>query len=246
MDMKPNQYWYCKILAMVVISSIHCSTYLLIAMTFERFYSIIRPHKAASFNTVKRAKITIVLIYCFSICYNIPFLFIADNDGRICIQNSIASVNIYGELYYWLSEVINFVLPFVLLLTMNNVIIHTLRQRSKLKMSETLNHSHNSKSKNADGQIFTMLLLVTFGYLILNIPVRTIVFYLNFYSGHTANYYAGLHLFYQIGEKTLYTNHGINFFLYVMSGKKFRIDLKNIFICNRKSKSERTIFFIGG
>ena len=172
-------------------------------------------------------------------------MFIADNDGRICIQNSIASVNVYGELYYWLSEVINFVLPFVLLLTMNSVIIHTLRQRSKLKMSETLDQGHNSKSKNSDGQIFIMLLLVTFGYLILNIPVRTIVFYLNFYSGRTAYYYAGLHLFYQIGEKTFYTNHGINFFLYVMSGQKFRIDLKNLLICSKKSKSERTISFHG-
>ena len=41
-------------------------------MTFERFYSIIRPHKAASFNTVKRTKITILIIVivtgCMSAC----------------------------------------------------------------------------------------------------------------------------------------------------------------------------------
>ena len=106
----------------------------------------------------------------------------------------------------------------------------------------------NSKDKNSDRQIFTMLLLVTFGYLILNIPVKSLIFYLNFYSGHTTYYYAGLHLFYQIGEKTLYTNHGINFFLYAMSGQKFRTDLKNLFICNKKSNSERgirAISFIG-
>ena len=133
--MKPNQLWYCKILA-IFISSIHCSTYLLMAMTFERFYSIIRPHKAASFNTIKRAKIIISFTYTFSFLYNKPYLFIADNDGRICIQNSIASVNVYGELYYWLSEVISFILPFVSLLTMNSVIIHTLRQRSKFNISK--------------------------------------------------------------------------------------------------------------
>ena len=234
---------------MIVISSIHCSTYLLIAMTFERFYSIIRPHKAALFNTMKRAKITIAITYSFSFSYNIPYLFIADNDGRICIQNKIASVNVYGELYYWFSEVISFILPFISLLTMNSFIIHTLRQRSKLKMSEAQDQSQkmgqNIKNKSSDRQIFTMLLLVTFGYLILNIPVKSLIFYLNFYSGHTAYYYAGLHLFYQIGEKTFYTNHGINFFLYVMSGQKFRTDLKNLFICSKNSKSERTISFHG-
>ena len=247
--MKPNQLWYCKLLAMIVISSMHCSTYLLMAMTFERFYRVIRPHKAASFNTIKRAKIIISFTYTFSFSYNIPYLFIADNDGRICIQNKFASVNVYGELYYWFSEVISFILPFVSLLTMNSVIIHTLRQRSKLKMSEAQDKSQkmgqNIKNKNSDRQIFTMLLLVTFGYLILNIPVKSLIFYLNFYSGQTAYYYAGLHLFYQIGEKTFYTNHGINFFLYVMSGQKFRTDLKNLFICSKKSKSERTISFNG-
>ena len=190
---------------MVVISSIHCSTYLLIAMTFECFYSIVRPHKVASFNTIKRAKFTIGLIYTFSFSYNIPYLFIADNDGRICIQNKFAAVNVYGELYYWLSEVISFILPFVSLLTMNSIIIHTLRQRLKVKLSETVDHSQKmsqtSRSQNSDRQIFTMLLLVTFGYLILTIPVKCLNFYLNFYSGHIAYNYAGSHLFYQIGEK---------------------------------------------
>ena len=128
---------------------------------------------------------------------------------------------------------------------MNSVLIHTLRQRLKLKMSEKQDQSqkmgHNSKNKNSDRQIFTMLLLVTFGYLILNIPVKSLIFYLNFYSGHTTYYYASLHLFYRIGGKTLYTNHGINFFLYFMSGQKFRTDLKNLFICNKNSNSERAI-----
>ena len=36
-----------------------------------------------------------------------------------------------------------------------------------------------------------MLLLVTFGYLILITPGKVLIFYLNFYSGHTAYYYAG-------------------------------------------------------
>ena len=133
--MKPNQFWYCKMAVMAVLGSIQCSTYLIIAMTFERFYSIIRPHKAASFNTVKKAKIIIAFTYVFSFLFNLPYLFIGDNDDRFCIPNSIASINVYGELYYWLYEVISFILPFVSLLTMNSVIIHTLRQRSKQKLT---------------------------------------------------------------------------------------------------------------
>ena len=168
--MKPNQFWYCKIAVMNVLGSIQCSTYLIIAMTFERFYSIIRPHKAASFNTVKRAKIIIAFTYVFSFLFNLPYLFIGDNDDIFCIPNSIASANVYGELYYWLYEVISFILPFVSLLTMNSVIIHTLRQRSRQKLTRSETQGQNEgqilKKKNSDKQIFTMLLLVMFGCLI--------------------------------------------------------------------------------
>ena len=88
----------------------------------------------------------------------------------------------------------------------------------------------NIKGKHPEKQIITMPLVVTFVYLILLIPTRSVVLYIIFYNDTTPYYYAGLHLFYQIGEKTFYTNHGINFFLYVMSGQKFRTDLKNLFI----------------
>ena len=83
-------------------------------MTFECFYSIIQPHKAASFNMVKRAKITIAFIFMFAYSYHSPHLFISGNNGRLCIPNRIANVNIYGAFFHWLSEVISFILPLCL------------------------------------------------------------------------------------------------------------------------------------
>ena len=41
--------------------------------------------------------------------------------------------------------------------------------------------------------------------------------------------FAGYFLFYHAGYKLQLTNYGINFFLYVISGKKFRTDLKKLF-----------------
>ena len=239
--MPPNQLGYCTMQVFMLWSSLLCSTYLLIAMTFERFYSIIRPHKAASFNTVKRAKITIACIFVFGFSFSSPYLFITTNIGRLCIPNKFASNNVLGEFYYWFSEVITFIFPFVSLLTMNSVIIHTLRQRSKQNLlgsqgqDQTEGQNAKGRSRNPEKQVIIMLLLVTFVYLGLLTPTKTVVFYLNFYSGNTPYYYASLHLFYQIGEKTYYSNHGINFFLYVTSGQKFRTDLRNLFRSKNKS-----------
>ena len=85
-----------------------------------------------------------------------------------------------------------------------------------------------------------MLLLVTFAYLSLTLPNKILEIYLIFNSGDTPTYYATLHLFYQLSGKLYYTNHGINFFLYVMSGQKFRTDLKNLFI-KRKRMDNRNV-----
>ena len=67
----PGPYWYCALTNGILFSAFLCSTLLILSMTFDRFYSIIRPHKAATFNTVKRAKITIFAVVVFSILYNI-------------------------------------------------------------------------------------------------------------------------------------------------------------------------------
>ena len=207
-DMPPNQYWYCTLVNSIVLTATMCSTCFIMTMTFERFYSIIRPHKAASFNTVKKARIIIVCIIILSISFNIPHLFLSDHDGRFCVANRISSVNVYGAFYYWSSFAVNFALPFVSLLAMNSVIIHTLRQRSKLDLTRSegqgQSEGQSSKTKSSEKQIYIMLLLVTFGFLILTTPLYILILYQNSYHGTTPHFHAGFYLFYNVGEKTYY------------------------------------------
>ena len=215
-------------------------------MTFERVYGILRPHKAASFNTVKRAKITIICVVIFSILYNSPHIFLSSSVGRQCIPYGQAMKVVYGQFYYWLSFILQFALPFVLLLSMNCVIIHTLRTRVKFNVTISDPKTHcerkvqgqsqghdkcqTSKMQNAERQIYIMLLLVTFGFLILLTPAYAFYLYQMFYDYDKSPYaFAGFYLYNSVSQKAIYTNNGINFFLYVMSGKKFRTDLVNLF-----------------
>ena len=225
------------------------STLLIIAMTFERCYSIVKLHKSASVNTTQKAKITITCVCIFSSLYNIPNLFFSDYQGTRCIVNKSSIPNV--QIYAWLSFIIIFALPFILLLVMNCVIIFKLHQRSKLSVaiSRTQDQAQNHKMKSSDKQVYIMLLLVTFAYLILVTPMTT---YSTLYSSviapriKSSKMFAGIYLYYQVGHKLHSTNNGINFFLYVMSGQKFRNDLLNLFRSKRKSKdistpSENTI-----
>ena len=61
-----------------------CSNLFVISMTFDRFYGIIRPHKAASFNTVKRARIMVACIVIFCSIYNIPHYFLSAVEATHC------------------------------------------------------------------------------------------------------------------------------------------------------------------
>ena len=237
--MKPNQWWYCAIAQYFLFTAVMCSTYSIVNMTFERFYSIIRPHKAASFNTVKRAKITIASVIIFSFIYNTPILYLNRNDGKICLLNCLASGHFLAGFYYLLSLAVRFALPFVLLLAMNCVIINTLRQRSKINLTKLSGQGQtegqNTKNKQTERQIYIMLLLVTFGFLILTTPGYVMSITQKFFQKNTPEFKAAFYLMYQIGEKTFYTNHGINFFLYVISGQKFKNDLMKLMFLNKAS-----------
>ena len=203
-------------------------------MTFERFYSIIRPHKAASFNTVKKARTIIACIVVISTLYSMPHFFMTGSHGTICIPFAKGTNLFAGQLYYWTDQVVGLGFPFIALLTMNTVIIHTLRERSSLllKRSNTQDEGqgHSSKMKSSEKQIIIMLLLVTFGFLILISLTYGMTFYTLFVDfSSSPKLYADFLLFMSIGQKTFYTNFGINFYLYVISGNKFRSDFLKLF-----------------
>ena len=210
-------------------------------MTFERFYSIIRPHKDALFNTVKRAKINIVCISVFSFFYNLPHFFTTTRVDQYCAPFGHSRQYVTGMVYYWISLVINILFPFVSLLIMNSVIIHTLRERSGVQGQ--IQGRQTIKIKGSERQIYITLLLVTFTFLILNMPAYTFIVYAWFYNyKSSAATIAGTSLWNSIAHQTLYTNYAINFFLYVISGNKFRTDLVNLFKCfsGRKPFDEST------
>ena len=228
----PGPFWYCRISVPLIFGFFLCSTSLVLSMTFTRFYSIIRPHKAASFNTVKRVKITIACIAIFSIACNFPHASTTINVNWECIPFGNAMGRPYGEFYYWFSLVIQFVIPFVFLLIMNSFIIHKIRTR------KNLTNDLKSSVKSSELQMFAMLLLVTFAFMILTTPGFSLFLFGMLYDFlKTPKRFAGYYLFYHVAQKLHVTNYGINFFLYVISGNKFRTDLKNLFRNSERCKS---------
>ena len=164
--MPPDQFWHCTIVALTLTTATLCSTLFIISMTFDRFYSIIMPHKAASFNTVKRAKLSIFFIIFLSVVCNIPHGFLTTYAGGQCLPYGKVTQSTFGQIYYYFSNVLNWVFPFVSLLIMNTCIIHTLRKRLKFNIGTTecegqgqnQGQGQNFKMKNSEKQVYTLLL----------------------------------------------------------------------------------------
>ena len=197
---------------------------------------------------MRRARISILSIIIFSIWYNILHLFVTLSTGKQCVPYGNAIETTVGQFYYWLSFVINYAVPFVLLLIMNCFIIHTVRNRSKFSWTfsngrelqiqgQGHTEGQSTKIKQNENHIYITLLFVTFGFLILTTPAYVFLVYILFVNYLKSPYsFAVYYFFYHFGHKLYNTNYGINFFLYVISGRKLRTDLLKLFGCFRDRK----------
>ena len=221
--------WYpieCKIAGFVALFALQNCTYLILAMTLDKYIAIKWPHRAATYSTPRRARMIAVGMYvCVSI-YNIPHFFLSRVIGNQCFNFGISSV--ISRVYSMFSFVVNAVIPFAVLIHMNYVIVKTVRNSHKISNRLV---TRQSTMKNAENQLTIMMLLVTTLFLILLCPTYIRFIYLLFAKRDTPLQYANSMFFYQITSKLYNTNSGINFLLNCISGQKFRNDLKEIFCC---------------
>ena len=184
---------------------------------------------------------TVVGVYTAVVIYNIPHVFMSKLKGDVCVAYSAGGA--IAKFYSWLSFVLNAIIPFTLLLYMNYIIIKKVQSSRKMfgnmevngQSNEHKPHGDNSANqrrqksmKNTENQLTIMLLLVTTLFLILMIPTYIRFLYTTFVGTETPVKYANMMFFYHVSHKLYFTNNGINFFLYCISGQKFRDDLKEL------------------
>ena len=137
-------------------------------------------------------------------------------------------------------------LPFTVILTLNCLIIRTLRKRKlffekedassikevKSTSSSAIPHDQrkiplDEAQSNKDKQLVIMLMSITFALLALTLPNYIFVAVFNNIKidGGTSPFNYALYIFnFHLVTKLFYTNNTINFFLYCLTGTKFRND----------------------
>ena len=153
----------------------------------------------------------------FSLLYNNPHIFISSYQTGQCVPFEAGMKLLVGQIYYWLSYVLNFVLPFILLLSMNSFIIAMIHKSRLLNATFPTNQDQSHcKAKKFEKQTYVILFLVTSGFLVLVTPSYLCFLYTNLveYRRSTKSF-AEFYFFYHVAQKLFFTNYGINFYLYV-------------------------------
>ena len=222
----------CKIYAFVTLIALQNGTFQVLAMTLDKCIAIKWPHMAAAYSTPRRAKMITVSLYICAFIYNIPPFFLSDVIGNQCVGYAVKGV--ITSVYTWLSFVLNAIIPYTLLIHMNFVIVKTVKtSRECFTTDDTRTRMENRRKtmKSAENQLTIMLLLVTTLFFILLCPTYVRFIYLLFANRDTPFAYANSMFLVEVTYKLYASNSGINFFLYCISGKKFRNDLKETLCC---------------
>ena len=173
-------------------------------------------------------------------------IFLTRVIGSVCFAS--AAEGIITKLYSWVSFVLNAVIPFTILIYMNSVIVQAVRKGRNMfgnnetdkhengydrHVVSTVNKMREKAMKSAENQLTIMLLLVTTLVLVLLIPTYIRFIFITFFEPDTPGKHGIAMLVFQISHKLYHTNFGINFFLYCISGQKFRNDLREMLCCTR-------------
>uniref|UniRef100_K1PNR4 Cysteinyl leukotriene receptor 1 n=1 Tax=Magallana gigas TaxID=29159 RepID=K1PNR4_MAGGI len=183
----------CRISLFVIYWSMQCSSWILVCVVFERFLKIKFPLKYMRFVTIPRCVRVIVIV----------MVILGGIDMHLLITNGIkfdknetkcTSLNAdylyYDEyVFIWVDMTFVSILPFLLMISMNAVMVNVLRQSREFRRHSVPNTMTMNRMNRFDKRLTTMLLVTSIYFLFttLLISIYYIVDTYNNGSSRSAN-----------------------------------------------------------
>lgn len=202
--------------------------YSVVFMTLERFCAVIYPHKTNVICTRRRVHFLTFFNAVVNIIFFSPLLVSAglvDNNCKTCARYKennwhMTLYSVFGMIFYP-------IIPVLALFGMNFAIVLTLCRRRKLTAAV---QTSTTRTSSKERQITLMLLLVSVTFVVLLLPfqVKDSIF-MGISKTATPSEAAMDSFSFSLTYHLMLLNHAINFYLYLISGAKFRADLMRLF-----------------
>ncbi len=248
----------CKIFVYLMQLFSTYGVFLIVGMTVDRFIAIKFPLRARSVCTPKRARYVAGVLLLVLLVYSIPFYIYSDTMKNNTSCQAMVHGGIFAIIFVGFNVCINAVIPFCVIIRMNSYLMRKMLARSKVgsniqveKQSETerpVRSTHENMRINQilsrEHQLDTILLLVSFTFLLFTLPQYIRYTVCLFINNKSSSYsFAVFYFFFNISNKLYFTHNMVNFFLYCISGSKFRHDLARLCGCwYRKTAGQSTAF----
>ena len=221
--------WDCKVLTYISIGSSASSNWVLMAMSVERMLVTRFPLQAKVWCTPRRARVVCVLGCVAAFFWAMPLLYFAgiDTNDHSCFLYVLGRK--LDSIYFPVTQLITVAIPTIAMFVMNILIINMIEMRRKNPQS-LQEVDVNPKSESRQSNATTTLLLMSFTFIFCHLVLVgnfAVFSFLNPMTSPTT--FAAAFLCYQLANMLKKINHAANFWLYFVSGKRFRTDLVNIF-----------------
>ena len=230
----------CKLVTFLIYVSGVLSAWTLVAMTAQRAVCVLFPHRANVLCTVGKSQAIVISMVFFIVAIHTHILYgvhIGMHDGhKRCVIRSDYEA-FFQEIWTWVDVLIFSLLPWLCLAVSNSLLVWKLRlslREAKLSLGSGQADRINDRRKKATSISITLIAVST-AFLVLTFPMSfyqivSFMFWMN-ESIHALRSSRIAYYIRQISYPLWYANSCINFYIYCLTGSKFRREAKQILMC---------------
>ena len=246
--------WLCKLSGFCQFTMSHFSVWLIVAVTVERYLATTQTIAALTACSKTKAKLTILLmlvVVCLLNSHVFSTMSVDQGNGTSNNTDDVMSIcaqkeefdYFFDTVWPWVDACIYSLVPFLVITFLNTAMIISVR-KSTYQRNSVLRRRQKATKDGVDRKLTVMLLSVSFIFIITTIPVNMVWVAKIFLKEMklTICQVCTFKLCDTIAKMLMYTNHSVNFFLYLLSGKKFRMHLTDC-LWPTRAKVEKIVLF---
>ena len=235
----------CKLRRMIMFTSGMISAWLLMAMALQRTVAVVVPHRASYLLSGRTGLVAIITVVVMSFLMHVHLLLsIALHqhpvyNTTICTISLVGnSSSIYWHVYPYMESVLLVILPSVVLVVCNVLLIckvNTSLRFSKMAVSSVMSSQRQGKAAS----LTVTLILTSTAFVLLTTPITVYTLYMtrnlhNYIAFMSPKRMDAAKLSHLITALIFYSNSAVNFYLYCLTGTRFRKELRKAF-CGKQS-----------
>ncbi|KAL8604340.1 hypothetical protein ACOMHN_028103 [Nucella lapillus] len=227
----------CKIFNWMIVSTT-ISGWFLVGLTFHRAVSVVWPHRVNLLCTRRLAIVQIVGMTLFPslayshYLYGYELNFSKETGDYSCELKSGRYLTFVNEIFTYIDMVLYSLLPFTCIICANGVLVWALRGTVRMARHNLAEKESVAAREKATFSVTRTVIVLCVRYVMLTLPASVDYIFGSFFltaaevpSPEEAKTYLSSLVMHML----MFSNNAVNFYLYCLTGKRFRVEFIRIF-----------------